>query len=306
MATELDGGPGATLIAPAPQQATASIISGGVLARVRARLPRLTPVDTRVANYILARHTDVVDLSVSDVAAAAGTAASSVVRCCQRLGFKGFHELKLALAREAGQIAQLVTGDVAEDDPPGTVLRKTFGSQGRAIGESLATLDEAVFGRAVAALAGAGRVLFVGVGTSAPLAQDAAYRFQTIGIDASAPPDVHVQHVRARLLTPVDACFAISHTGATRETVATIGAAQAAGATTLAVTSFAHSPLIDLVDVALVAGSGETHFRLEAMASRIVHLVVLDALFIALGLRLGAPARAALDAYGEVIAEHRY
>lgn len=298
-----------TRVAPSAEMArlgATTVVPGGVLARIRAQLPGLTAVDRRVANYVLAHHARVTDLSVSDVAAAAGTAASSVVRCCQRLGFKGFHELKLALAREGGPVAQIITGDVAEGDPPGAILRKTFAAQSRAIGESLATLDEGAFGRAVGALAGAGRVLCVGVGTSAPLAQDAAYRLQTIGVDASAPPDVHVQHVRARLLTPADVCLAVSHTGATRETVAAVGAARAGGATTLAITSFAHSPLIDLADIALVAGSRETLFRLEAMASRIVHLLVLDALFIALGLRLGARARAALDAYGEVIAEHRY
>jgi len=79
----------------------------------------------------------------------AGIDAESAVRRCQRLGFKGFHELKLALAREGDLVAQSVVSDGAEEDPPGAISRKTSAAQARAIGESSAALDEGAFGRAV-------------------------------------------------------------------------------------------------------------------------------------------------------------
>jgi RpiR family carbohydrate utilization transcriptional regulator len=149
-------------------------------------------------------------------------------------------------------------------------------------------------------------VLFVGVGTSAPLAQDAAYRLLTLGIRAQAPPDVHVQHVAARLLGPGDACFAVSHTGQTRETIAAMRAAREAGATTIAVTSFSHSPLTEIAEIVLVAGSRETAFRIEAMASRIAHITVLDAIFVSLALADRRRATAALDVTASVLSEHRF
>jgi DNA-binding MurR/RpiR family transcriptional regulator len=42
------------------------------------------------------------------------------------------------------------------------------------------------------------------------------------------------------------------------------------------------SPLVAASTVALVAGSGETRFQIEAMMSRFVHLAVLDALYSAI------------------------
>src|ERR1019366_2201414 len=57
------------------------------------------------------------------------------------------------------------------------------------------TVDHDSFNRAVRALTGTGRLLIVAVGTSSPLAQDAAYRFRTAGLITEAPPDPHVQHV---------------------------------------------------------------------------------------------------------------
>ncbi|MEV6293849.1 SIS domain-containing protein [Streptomyces sp. NPDC051896] len=88
----------------------------------------------------------------------------------------------------------------------------------------------------------------------------------------------HVQHVHARLLRRDAVCLAISRTGQTSGTLHATQAARAGGAGTIAVTSFFRSPLTEPADVSLVAGSCETSFRIEAVAGRIAHLAVLDAL----------------------------
>ena len=265
----------------------------------------LAPSDAKVAQLVLSDPRGLIHLSVSDAAALAGASASTVVRACQRLGFRGFHELKLAIAADVGG-RQDVPSSVAEGDGPAEILRKTLAADAEAIQESSATVDADAFGRAVEAVALADRVLFVAVGTSAPLAQDAAYRLLTVGVRTEAPADVHVQHVASALLTPRDVCFAISHTGATRETVASCTAARDAGATTVAITSFARSPLTEVVDHVLVAGGRETAHRLEAMASRIAHLCVLDALFVALSLRDRERALRALGTTGDCLSDHRF
>jgi DNA-binding MurR/RpiR family transcriptional regulator len=83
-----------------------------------------------------------------------------------------------------------------------------------------------------------------------------------------------------------------------------VRAASAAGATVISLTSFTHSPLTEMADHTLVAGSCETTHRIEAMTSRIVHLTVLDALFVLLV--LGDPvAEQALAATADVLTEHR-
>jgi DNA-binding MurR/RpiR family transcriptional regulator len=174
-----------------------------------------------------------------------------------------------------------------------------------AVGEAATTVDDETFDRVVALLDAADRVLVAGVGSSAPIVQDVAYRLLTIGLRTEAPLDVHVQHVAASLLSASDVCLAISHTGSTRETLATVRLAAAAGARTVAVTSFFRSPLTELADLSLVTGSKETAFRVEAMSSRLAHLAVLDALFVALAARNRDRAMAAQDAYSGVLAEHR-
>ena len=72
------------------------------------------------------------------------------------------------------------------------------------------------------------------------------------------------------------------------------------------ITSFSRSPVSRLADVLLVAGGPELSFRHEAMASRLAHLSLLDALYVAVAMRSHEPARTALDAATEVIAAHRF
>lgn len=278
-----------------------------VLPLIRATLPSLTASGQRIGKVILEAPADVVHLTVSDVADMTGSSVGSVVRFCQELGLRGFADLKLRLAAESNISARahILSGGVAVADSPDAVLDQVFAESQAAIASSRDTIDVASFGRAVKLLAGARRVLCVGIGTSAPLAQDIAYRFRTSGIETEAPSDPHVQHVAARLLGTDAVCLAISHTGQTRETLHAVDAARQAGAGTIAVTSFFHSPLTELVDVTLIAGSQETDFRLEAVASRIAHLTVLDALNAALTIANPDRVDQVQHLINDVLAEHR-
>lgn len=277
-----------------------------VQARIRAHLPGLQAADARVARVLLDQPNVVIYKSASEVGELAETSSATVVRCAQKMGFKGFHDLKLALANELAVFEQARAAEPpVSGDPRIAVLQQITQAGAESVRDAGALVDPAAFDAVVDAIAAARRVLFLGVGTSAPLCQDAAYRFAAIGVLAEAPADVHVQHVVARLLTGDDVCVVVSHTGSTRETLAAASAARDAGATTVAITSFASSPLTELVDHVIVAGTRELALRLEAMASRLAHLALLDALLVAVAGRDESRSQAALELYTDVLGEHR-
>jgi DNA-binding MurR/RpiR family transcriptional regulator len=223
------------------------------------------------------------------------------------LGFVGYHELKLALAHELGfvQSTQVIDTDIKPDDPVEVILERTLNADASAVRQAQSTISPTEFARAVEVVVTARRIMVAGIGTSAPIAQDAAYRLLTIGLMAEAHYDAHVQHVAASLLEETDVCLVISHTGSTTETIAVATAAHQAGATTIAITSFSRSPLVDVVDIALVCGASESGFRLAAMPSRIGHLSVADALYVAAALRLSKRAEASIDRAETIISRHR-
>jgi DNA-binding MurR/RpiR family transcriptional regulator len=277
-----------------------------VQARIQAHLSSLQAAEVRVARVILEQPNVVIYKSASEVGQLASTSSATVIRCAQKAGFKGFHDLKLALAHELAVFEQARAQESrAAGDPRTAVLVEITRAGAESVRDAGALVDPDAFDAVVSAIADARRVLFFGVGTSAPLCQDAAYRFSAIGVLAEAPADVHVQHVQARLLGDQDVAVIVSHTGSTRETLAVAAAARDAGATTVAITSFAVSPLTECVDYTIVAGSRELALRLEAMASRLAHLALLDALLVAVASRDEGRSASALEHYTDVLGEHR-
>lgn len=275
-------------------------------ARIHAHLSGLQTAEVRVARVVLEQPNVVIYKSASEVGQLASTSSATVIRCAQKMGFKGFHDLKLALANELAVFEQVrAEGERTVDDPRTAVLVEITRAGAESVRDAGALVDADAFDAVVSAIADARRVLFFGVGTSAPLCQDAAYRFSAIGVLAEAPADVHVQNVQARLLTDQDVAVIVSHTGSTRETLAAAAAARGAGAVTVAITSFAVSPLTEQVDHVIVAGSRELALRLEAMASRLAHLALLDALLVAVANRDEGRSATALEHYTDVLGEHR-
>jgi DNA-binding MurR/RpiR family transcriptional regulator len=275
-----------------------------VLESIRALAPTLSAAEQRVARIVLGAPQEVIHQSVSELAQGCGTSPATVVRFCQTLGLRGYQELKLALARETIPPEQQVLDEVSESDGPDDIVRKVLTGASEALSSASRTVDAGTLDAVADLLTGARRVLFVAIGTSAPLAADAAYRLTNIGVDAFFSPDAHVQHVTAKMLGPADVCVAVSHTGSTVETLAAMRGAAAAGAATAAITSFARSPLTEIVSHVIVAGSRETAYRIEAMTSRIVHIAVLDALFALVLLRKDG-SRDALSAAADALIEHR-
>lgn len=219
-----------------------------LLERLRSQLRSLSPAERRVADTILRDPLGIIHMSVSELATLAETSAATVVRLCTSIGLRGYQELKITLATQSIPSEKRVLDAVDAGDDVRTVSQKVLAGTAAAVEATAAVLDTGELERIAEAILGASRIQFGAVGTSAPLAQDAAYRLTTIGIPATFISDVHTQHVSARMLGPKDLFFAISHTGSTIETLAATRAARESGARTAALTSFRSSPLTETVD----------------------------------------------------------
>jgi DNA-binding MurR/RpiR family transcriptional regulator len=251
----------------------------------------------------------VVDSSVSEVAGAARSAQSTVIRMCKRAGYSGFHELKLRLVSDLAthRDTSLDHGEgLSAVSTPDELVTRVMWLSSRTIESAGALLDRSAFADAVQRLSRANRVLVVGNGTSMAPAQDAAYRFVVLGLDAVAPPDSYSQANIARQLSPKDACLVISHTGSTRDSLTAATSAKEAGAWVVLISSYGQSPISEVTDSVLVAGGHEQGFQLEAMSSRLAHLAVVDALFVGVALADGKRANANLKRMATVTAERSF
>lgn len=256
----------------------------GVLDRISAIRRELPPTAGRIADFIVANASDVVHMSVTEVAERSGSSEGSVIGLCQQLGARGFQQIKIALARDLVQPVQFIHEDLEPDDKLATVVEKIFRSDMQALLDTQKALDLGALARAVAAIRKASRVELFGIGSAATIAEDANYRLLRIGVNSRATVDSHIQAITASLCTPDVAVITISHSGSTIETLTATKLAKEAGATTIVVTNFGRSPLLAHADIVLNTLARETQFRTEAMTSRIAQLAIIDTLIAALAL----------------------
>jgi DNA-binding MurR/RpiR family transcriptional regulator len=255
-----------------------------ILERITAIRSGLSPAAGRIADFIRQNAAQVVHMSVTEVAEQSRASEGSVVNFCQQLGARGFQQIKMALARDLVQPVHFIHEDLSRDDELPEVVSKIFGAGLQALKDTQGALDLKELEKAIAAIRRASRVEVFGIGSAAPIAEDASYRLLRIGLNARASVDSHVQAIVASLCDPTVAVLTISHSGSTIETLTATKLAKQAGATTIAVTNFGRSPLLAHTDIVLHTLARETQFRTEAMTSRIAQLAVVDALIAALAL----------------------
>jgi len=276
-----------------------------VLDRISAIRADLAPTAGRIADFIAEHAADVVHMSVTEVAERTSSSEGSVVGLCQQLGARGFQQIKIALARDLVQPVQFIHEDLNPQDGLADVVGKIFGGGVQALQDTRNALDLTQLGRAVTAIARAKRVEVFGIGSAAPIAEDATYRLLRIGINARVSVDSHIMAITGSLCDPEVAVLTISHSGSTIETLAATKLAKEAGATTIAVTNFGRSPLLTYTDIVLHTLARETQFRTEAMTSRIAQLAVIDTLIAALALADYDRAVATIDKTFDVLSVKR-
>lgn len=278
----------------------------GALERLRALRGSLPPAAGRIAEVILAQPAEVVHLSVTEVAARAQASEGSVVALCRQLGVRGFQHLKIELARGLVRPVQAIQEDLEPDDDAAAVMRKVFEGGRQALADTLAVLDATALERAATLLRAARRVEIYGVGSAAPVAEDAHVRLLRIGLDSRLAVDSHLQAVSAALAGPDVAVLTISHSGSTIETVTATRLAREAGARTVVITQLGRSPISAHAEVLLHTVARETRYRTEAMTSRLAQFALVDALVSRIALASGPRAVEALRRSAEALALRRF
>lgn len=245
-------------------------------ARMAALIPSLQRSERRVAEAVLADPERAVESTAQELADAVGVGRASVVRTAQTLGYDGYPQLRVALARE--RVVAQPAGE--RDDGALGVVRAGITRFGGGLANIAAALTEEVVETFVAALDEAGQVVIAANGLSAPLGYDIALRLATAGRSAAWLPDGLAQAIAARQLGPGDVLLAVSGSGASRATLDVVDAARAAGATVLALTRFSRSALVERATHTLVVPPSAESFRDELLQTSRAAMALMGELLV--------------------------
>ena len=242
--------------------------------------------EKKIANCIMERKREVVDMTVAELAQASGASDASVSRFCRRCGFKGFHQLKMTLARELSEESQASVGNDISRRDIGQSLQNILANKTEEIRQTVAMMDPENLDRILDIIQKARMVQLVAVGNTIPVALDAAFKFNQLGIPAATGTILETQTAYAFNLGKKDVIIAISNSGVSRRLIRILEGASGNGVTVISITNNPESPVAELSDYHITTATREKLLREDFLFSRVPATMVIEILYLLLSVSI--------------------
>ena len=170
-----------------------------------------------VAKFILENLDRIPEMSASEVAKGSFTSKATVIRLGKKLGLSGYQEFRIKLVEEISQKNRIdrllenepITGKSSYED----IIKTLPVLYDKAVTNTRLTLNKNSINRIMNYIRRAECIDIYGEGISYILAQAAAFKFSTLGVESSAYESINAHYLAARKHKKMVA-FLISFTGA--------------------------------------------------------------------------------------------
>lgn len=245
----------------------------------------LGKAEKRVADYIIRNKSEVIHLSITEIAHRCKSGEATVVRVCKKLGCKGYQELKIKIASEIVNPLDDICEDINEDDDVLIMMQKIINSNIYSLDKTLELANVEEMQKAIDIAFLSKNISFFGMGGSAAVAMDACHKFLRTGKRCEFHNDSHMQAMISSIYTENDCIIAVSNSGSNKELVENIRIAKCNSVSIISVTSNKLSPLSEISDAILLSYGIEQKIKSEAMSSRLSALSLLDCLYVGVCLK---------------------
>ena len=238
--------------------------------------------EKKIADYILANKTKVIEMTISELAENAGTSEATITRFCKKCNMKGFHHLKITLAQEIVDSEKegfTISGSVSENNIKDS-LNNILANKIEELKQTISMINEEELREILSILKNAKIVQFVAVGNTIPIALDGCYKLNQIGIPAVTNTIWETQIAYTYNLSKDDVVIVISNSGASKKLIDVVEIASEKGATTIGITNSANSPLAKIWNYHIKTSTREKLFLSEYYFSRISAMTVIEILYL--------------------------
>ncbi|MDR5658143.1 MurR/RpiR family transcriptional regulator [Serpentinicella sp. ANB-PHB4] len=254
-----------------------------LLVYIQKKIPSLSKSHRLIANYILEHYDKAAFLTASKLAINVHVSEATVVRFANALGFEGYPDLQKEL-RELVK-TKLTTVQRVEMSPDysthSKTLKKVLKSDIENIRLTLENIDHETFQNIVNEILNAKKIYIVGLRSSSALAEYLGFYLNLIldnvvfvryGIS-----DMFEQIMR---ISEEDLLIGISYPRYANRTIELMNYAQEQGVKIIGLTDSTSSPIYNLADYALIAGSNMASF----VDSLVAPLSLINALIVSVGM----------------------
>ena len=251
--------------------------------------------EKKLADFVLENAPLIRDYSSQQIAGSVGVSQSSVVKFSQKLGYKGFTDLKLAVhesvVKQGSNVSVLRADDgYAEEQPikDSLLARKT-----EVLSSSNVINDNEAILAAVRAIESAAQVQVIGADGATLIARDLAHKLIELGKPVIAESDRDVQLAGVAKLRRDDCLVVISASGQPAHLIDIVKAARKSAAVVISITNQWANPLGTIADIQLysVSSGKSTSVAKLIVATSQQHLV--DLLYCSLAQRSNRSSKSA-------------
>ena len=220
--------------------------------------------EKRIADCVLEDTAGVAAMTSAELAHCSSTSEATVTRFCKKLGFENYRAFQLALARDVMERQPLeISNEVQLDNIPQS-LQNILSNK----------IDE------LELLQNAQLVQIAAVGNTIPVAMDAAFKFNQLGMRCITSEISEKNSAFALTLTPQDVLLLISNSGKSRRLNQMAQTARDNGVPVVLITCDRSSPLAQLADHLLISTNREQLITTTDFAlSRISAIVIIEVLY---------------------------
>ena len=258
-------------------------MEGSVINQICASMDSFFDTEKKIGDYIVRNPKKVVDMTVGELAKECGVSEASVSRFCKRIELKGFHHLKISLARELVDAKDdgEISGHISVDDMEGS-LRGILSNKMEELRQTVAMMDSEELKKILDVINNADTVLMAAVGNTIPVAMDGAYKLNQIGIRAMSTPIWETELGYSYNLTDKDVVVAISNSGESTGVIEILEAAKSRGAVAISITNNARSSVAELSTYHITTATREKLFLDGYCFSRVSATMVIEIIYLLL------------------------
>lgn len=252
------------------------------LGKMRAVREELSSNEKMIADFILENSALIRDYSSQNLAAAVGVSQSSIIKFSQKLNYRGFTDLKLAIHEyvvKSDQHEEAFEKNGVSQARMDSLPQQLYTIKNEALLTTMELNAEQRILSAVKLLEKSNRIQIVALGAGSLVARNFASMLIQIGKSVIAEVDTYIQLSSVMTLGKGDVVFVISFSGQSPKMVQIIQQAKKAGVSIISLTSYSANPMRSLADVPLYSVNRKGDFEYPQIISTASQQHVVDVLF---------------------------
>lgn len=236
---------------------------------IKDKYETLTKSEKKIAQYIMNNKKSIIYGTMETIKKNVSVGDATIVRFSRKLGFSGFNDLKIDLAKTELEESNIDSSHDYYDDIADRLIST--------IKDTASLINPSDLNKAIQLITNCHKLYIFGVGHSGEIGKDFSKMLLRIGLIVQAETDPHFQSQMAAMMTNNDLVIGISLSGETKDTYDSLQMAKKSGANIISITNNNLSSIAQISDITLRT-SIEEFLNGGSLAGQLSQLYVCEVL----------------------------